>query len=158
MVVAPTRRRLFRSYAHADFALVQCLNTRLLEHLGACTTLACDVWDDGQILIGEAWEAAIQGALGCSDAGLLMLSPAALASRYIKHAEIPALLPNGKLLIVGLKPVDFKTQLPPALAKLQIFRVRASRGQSLCYSECATAKQRDAFAFGLYQQLVSRLA
>lgn len=158
MVTAPARRRLFRSYAHVDFALVQSLNARLLEHLGACTTLAWDIWHDGHILIGHDWDAAIQGALGSSDAGLLMLTPAALASPYIKQTEIPALLPYGKLLLAGIKPVDSKTQLPAALAKLQIFRLQASRGQLLCYSECSTARQRDAFAHGLYQQLLARLA
>jgi len=152
-------RRLFQSYAHDDFfPYVKGLMTELKHHFRACHTLDCTIWSDEDIGIGVDWDAAIKNALTTSNAGFLMVSPAALGSTYIRNIEIPSLLPNSKLLLVGLRPVDFRSQLPAALSRLQVYRHKTTTGEPRFYSECDTRRHKEAFAFGLYQELEKRLA
>ena len=152
-------RRLFQSYAHDDyFPLVKNLMDDLTAHFRACHTMNCAIWSDEQIGIGSDWDETIKKALSSSDAGLLMVSPAALGSTYIRNTEIPALLPDSKLLLVGLRPVDFASQLPPALGQLQIYLCKTKTGDMRFYSECDTRKHREAFALGLFQKIEKRLA
>jgi hypothetical protein len=150
-------RRLFQSYARADHVDAQSLMDRLKPNLGASTIMRFEIWSDRQILIGADWDHSIKEALERADAGLLLLSPAALASGYIQRTEIPALLAASKLLLVGLRPVDFRTQLPPALRALQVFRLKTATGDDLFYTECRTGSQKDAFALELYKALCLRL-
>jgi hypothetical protein len=151
-------RRLFQSYANADHVDAQSLMGRLKPNFDASTALRFEIWSDRQILLGASWDQAIKEALAQADAGLLLLSPKALASGYIQRTEIPALLAAAKLLLVGLRPVDFRTQLPPALQALQVFRLKTATGDNLFYTECRTGPQKDAFAHELYKALCVRLA
>ena len=150
--------RLFQSYANADHGDAQSLMGRLKPNLDASTVLRFEIWSDRQILLGADWDQAIQDALAQADAGLLLLSPKALASDYIQRTHTPALLAASKLLLVGLRPVDFRTQLPPAPPALQVFRLKTATGDNLFYTECGTGLQKDAFAHELYQALCARFA
>lgn len=154
---------LFQVYAHVDYADVQSLVVRLKPNLDADTRMQFRVWSDDQILIGADWGQSIKAALAHADFGLVFLSPAALASGYIKLIEIPALWP--KLLTVGLRPVDFRLQVPSPLQALQVFRLKAAIGRhryhadpDLFYTECNNSRQKDAFAHELYKAIHSRCA
>ena len=148
--------RMFLSYAHADYVDVQSLMGRLNQNLEADAKMRFPVWSDEQILIGADWDQSIKAALARSDFGLLLLTPAALASGYIQRTEIPALLAEAKLLLVGLRPVDFRLQLPSALQALQVFRLKTANGKDLFYTESNGGPQKDAFAHGLYKAIRSR--
>jgi len=147
---------VFVSYAHRDHRLVQAMMRDLRDHLRCCVTHKFDVWQDTRILCGTGWDAAIQRALRRADVGLLLVSPAFRCSDYITTQELPALLAK-KCLAVGVKPVCFKTQLDPALAAMQFHRHQTPAGKPLCWSECATPQQKDAFVMELYQQMLGRL-
>lgn len=148
--------RLFVSYAHADQPLAGRLIADLRVHLQSCTATDCSLWIDRVILCGEAWDSEIKAALESSAMGLLLLSPAFRCSRYIQETELPVLLEK-KCLPVGLKLLDLDTQLGEALQPLQLFRHEAPRKGPVFYSECTTTAQREAFAFGLYQQIRQRV-
>ncbi len=157
-VPLPRPIRLFQCYAHKDHGDVQSLVERLKHHLAASTSLRVEIWSDRQILIGTAWDQVIKDAMTQAVSGLLLLSPAALASDYIQRVEIPTLLAASKLLVVGLRPIDFATQLPPALKAIQVFQLKTSGGGERFYTQCRTRQQKDDFALGLYQALHNRLA
>lgn len=148
--------RLFVSYAHKDHRIVAALMRDLRDHLACCTTHQFDVWQDTRILCGTGWDAAIQAALKKAHLGLLLVSPAFRCSSYITTKELPALMKK-KCLAVGTKPVCFKTQLDPALAALQFHHHQTPSGKTLCWSQCATHQQRDAFIQELYQQILGRI-
>jgi hypothetical protein len=149
---------LFQSYAHADQADAESLVVRLKQNFDASVSIRCMVWDDRQILIGSNWEESIKQVMAHADYGLLLVSPASMASNFIQRIEIPSLLASSKLLLVGLRPVDFRTQLPPALQDLQVFLHKTAKGNELFYTECQTGPQKDAFALGLYKALRARLS
>jgi TIR domain len=150
--------RLFQSYSHVDYEDVRSLIRRLGPNLEADSSVEFDLWSDRQILLGTHWDKAIRAALANADAGLLLLTPAALASGYIQRVEIPALVATGKLLLVGLRPVDFGLQMSLELQALQVYRLQTATGRFLSFTECRTGFHKDAFAQGLYRSVRNRLA
>jgi hypothetical protein len=156
MALLATDCQLFQCYAHADNVAVRCLMRRLKQNLNASAVRRFQVWSDRQILIGSDWDGTIKDALARADAGLLLLSPSVLASDYVRRVELPELLGSDKVVPVGLRPIDFATQLPAEIGQLQIYRLETAAGKTLYYTEC-NGRQKDAFALGLYKALVARL-
>lgn len=158
MTQTGTKRRLalFRCYARVDHVDAENLMRLLGTHFQACTTHECRIWHDNAILIGQNWDRAIKTALAECDFGLVLLSPASMASEYIRRVELPALTDAGKLLPVGLKPVDFKTQLPAGISATQVFRLNYGSSVPRCFSECTSRKRKDEFALELYRQILQR--
>jgi len=107
-------------------------------------------------LVGEKWHDSIQVGLAESAIGLLMVSPAFLASKYVREHELPkfvgaeALKP---LIPVGLAPVDFQRQDLKGLQDHQIFRLDGK-----FFTELTTQAQRERFAYKVYQAMEDRLA
>lgn len=107
---------VFISYAHADNenadASKRWLN-RLLEHLQPLVLQdKVSAWSDVEIDVGEQWDGAIKSQLRDADVAVLLVSPAFLASKYIRDSEVPVLLMNavneGRAVIpVILRPCMF---------------------------------------------------
>ena len=116
-----------------------------------------DLWQCRKhILVGEKWHDSIQAGLAESDIGLLMVSPAFLASKYVREHELPKFVGAEAvkpLIPVGLAPVDFQRQDLKGLQDHQIFRLDGE-----FFTELTTQAQRERFAYALYQAMEDRLA
>jgi tetratricopeptide (TPR) repeat protein len=114
--VAANDFTVFISYAHSDNenadASKRWLN-RLLEHLESLVLQdRVDAWADTEIEGGEQWDSSIKAKLLDADVAVLLVSPAFLASKYIRNSELPVLLMNamneGRIVIpVILRPCMF---------------------------------------------------
>jgi WD40 repeat protein len=160
-VVARPIVRYFVSYAHEDKSLA----ADLLERLGHCLGAAKDYrfrrWQDRDIILGTDWHEAIQQAIRECDFGLLLVSPAFLASRYIRDHELPhfvvpdgvTLSPGKRAAPVALQRVSFDGTMDlRGLERRQVFldsdrKAYAERG----------GQKRDAFAHELFAQVVRML-
>ena len=153
----PKSYKIFVSYAHADANA----RTTLLECLRAAqrrNPTKLDFWIDKQhILIGADWHQSIQQAIAECSAGLLLLSPSALASGYIKEHEIPPLLAKG-LLPVGLICFDFdQLQQVTGLQERQVF-LDSDYDPGLFFNQCIEPAPRKAFAKKLLAQIERALS
>jgi tetratricopeptide (TPR) repeat protein len=114
--VAPNDFTVFISYARGDNenadASKRWLN-RLLEHLEPLVLQdRVEAWADTEIEGGEQWDSSIRAQLLKADVAVLLVSPAFLASKYIRNSELPVLLMNamneGRIVIpVILRPCLF---------------------------------------------------
>jgi hypothetical protein len=89
---------VFISYAHTDNESPEpskrWLN-RLLEQLQPLVLQdKVKAWSDTQIEAGQLWDQSIKIQLQSAKAAVLLLSPAFLASKYIRNSELPVLLMN----------------------------------------------------------------
>ena len=112
----PSRLPGFVSYAHADNESPdpskRWLN-RLLEQLRPLSLQdqVC-AWSDRDIGVGDDWQVNIAASLGNARAAVLLVSPAFLASEFIRNSELPVLLEAAKesglvILSVVLRPCLF---------------------------------------------------
>lgn len=70
---------------------------RLLEQLEPLGLQGqVSAWSDQQLDAGDFWDAAIQKQLQQAKAAVLLVSPAFLASKYIRNSELPVLLMNAR--------------------------------------------------------------
>lgn len=145
--------RFFVSYAARDAQAAAALLERLRAQLAASARFRYRLWDFRQLLLGERWHARIQEEVAACDFGLLLVSPAFLASEYIGAHELPRFVgPHGKpMLPVGLKPVDFARHDLKGLGAHQVFR-----HDGRFFLELG-GPRRDAFALALFQQIEDRL-
>jgi hypothetical protein len=149
--------RFFVSYARKDARLVQGLLDVLHIHFKASARYDYVAWDDRQLLAGERWDDRIREEIRSCDFGLLFLSPAFLASDYIKDNELPLLLDGGRIVPVGLKPIDFTLHQSLTLDEYQVFRLRTTKGQ-WWYSDLRAASHREDFVLELFRQIEARLS
>jgi len=111
---------VFISYAHKDNEGCD-PNTRwldrLLEHLKPLAyTGVVTAWSDHDIKIGDNWHEKIRTSLTTARIAILLVSPAFLASEYIRNSELPVLLKRAKeqgviILSIILRPSLFRTTL-----------------------------------------------
>src|SRR5439155_1626806 len=138
--------RFFVSYAHDDADLKAKLLGKLQMYLRTHSQARFELWTDGAILPGEKWLAEIRTALDVCDFGLLLVSPAFLASKFITREELPFLLQNKPVIPVALRRVLFDgTQDLKGLAERQIFRDEGGRA----FSQRTTDNTREEFALQL---------
>ncbi|HJQ35426.1 MAG TPA: FxSxx-COOH system tetratricopeptide repeat protein [Pyrinomonadaceae bacterium] len=107
---------VFVSYAHSDNESPdpskRWLN-RLLEQLQPLVLQnRVGAWSDRQIEAGEQWDGSIKAELAAANVAVLLVSPAFLASKYIRNSELPALLMNamnrgGTVIPVVVRPCLF---------------------------------------------------
>jgi len=75
------------------------------------------VLDDNAIEPGAEWEKEIKNALAKADAGVILVSPHSLASRYIFERELPELLQ---------KPLYWIAYITASIRKLRLRNFRAA--------------------------------
>ncbi|HPS77268.1 MAG TPA: toll/interleukin-1 receptor domain-containing protein [Thermoanaerobaculaceae bacterium] len=144
--------RVFASYASADEDLACRLLELLEEHLRA-SRRGYGMWEFRRLLVGERWHERIQEEIAACDVGLLLLSPAFLASEYIARHELPHFVEGeGKPIVpVGLKLVDLARHDHKGLADYQVFRLD---GRS--FSQLRTPG-RERFVLDLFRQIEARV-
>ncbi len=149
------RVQFFVSYAHADRALVDALLRELEKQYRAASHYEYRVWRDGQIPLGARWREAIEAATRECDFGLVLVSPALLASEFVRDHELPHFVGERAakpVLPVGLDKVDFRHHDLGGLQEHQIF---LKEGRS--FGELRSAPQKREFAFELFTRIQERL-
>lgn len=113
---------IFISYSRRDGQWVDRLRTlfRPMERRGMVST-----WSDTDLEAGLAWEPQLLASIAAAKAALLLVTPALLASEYVKRVELPALLSRSRdaatkfrLFWLLLEPCDWRSKLPE-LAEVQ---------------------------------------
>jgi hypothetical protein len=149
---------IFVAYASADVPLADTLREEVRTRCPIQRDVDLDLWSDVRIAAGEPWEERIAAALAGADGGLVLLSPAVLASDFVARVELPALARTGRVVPAALVPVDPKRYDLRELAHRQVFLHRPPRSRRrLSFKECRGA-ERDHFCDGLMAALVDRLA
>jgi internalin A len=112
------------SYAHADERQLKRALSTHLTILGSRGYI--QVWDDRQLIAGEAWEERIMQELEQADLVLLVYSSAARASDFIQKTEAPKALEYAKakkctlvLLPLDRSDWDAASKLEQELKQLQ---------------------------------------
>jgi len=90
----------FVSYAHGDdnrheSKLADGLISFLRQHFKSSLKYELDVWTDRQIPLGTGWAQRIQQAIQDCDFGILLVSPAFLASKFIEGQELVHFVADG---------------------------------------------------------------
>lgn len=95
-------KKIFLSYAKADRAYLDAARRHLrpLERQGLIS-----VWDDTQLLPGEAWDAAIRRELAATDLILFLVSADLLATDYIWDTEVQEAMARAARGEVAVVPV-----------------------------------------------------
>ncbi|MGK7874429.1 MAG: effector-associated domain EAD1-containing protein [Xenococcaceae cyanobacterium] len=107
--------RIFICYAHkdneSDDPSKRWLD-RLLEYLKPLNLQdQVNIWSDEKLKIGELWHEEIQDTLKQVNAAVLLVSPAFMASKYIRNSEVPVLLKNAKDRGVVILPIILRKSL-----------------------------------------------
>lgn len=121
--------KIFISYAreNADWA------SEIRQQLTATVRSAASVWEDSQIKTGSNWAREIQSALSRTKAAVLIVTPAFLASRFIRERELPFLFRAAEL-----GQIDF-IWLPAERCKHQDLTVAIGRRLVAPFSEIQAA-------------------
>ena len=113
-----TMRAIFISYSHKDAKWLERVRIALAPLTNGHRL---DLWDDQRIGPGADWRKEIDSALAASNAAVLLVTPAFLASEFIAKKELPAILGRHEsdgLPVVWI-PVSFTSFHLTALASLQ---------------------------------------
>jgi hypothetical protein len=149
----------FVSYARKNADLARRFMDKFCDQTGPSRAYQYRAWQDEDILVGENWHEEIQNAIRESVFGLLLISPAFLASKYIADNELPHFVGHHvkPAIPVMLQPVDLQRHDLKGLEKNQIFRLSSCGLQApRSFYEC-NPRRRDEFASGLFQQVEARL-
>lgn len=120
MSMDATHASVFISYAHKDNESDDPRRRwldRLRDHLRPLALEGLiSTFSDNDIQIGQNWNERIQANLGSAKVAVLLVSPAFLASEYIRNSELPVLLKRVKergvvILPIILRPCLFTTTL-----------------------------------------------
>ena len=107
---------IFISYSRRNGPWVDRLRTLFqpMERRGMLST-----WSDADLEAGLPWEPQLLSSIAAARAALLLVTPALLASDYVKKVELPALLSrarapatNFRLFWLLLEPCDWRSRLP----------------------------------------------
>ena len=145
----------FVSYAHLDSRIATTFINCLTEQLAPSGRYDYALWRDTELLVGDRWHDEIVQALDACQLGLLLISPAFLASDYITRHELPRFVGNGakSIIPVMLKAVSLQRHDLKGLDQYQIFRLDNVKP----FADCTTDATRRRFAEGLFGQIESRL-
>jgi hypothetical protein len=149
----------FVSYAHKNKMLADRFLEEFKEQTAPSRRYQYEFWRDQAILPGEDWHREIQAALERCHMGLLLISPAFLASSYIRVHELPPFTRDDAkpVIPVMLKAVDLKLQGEATLERLQVFALENPRfRKAKSYADCSS-RHRDEFVRALFAQVEERL-
>ncbi len=149
----------FVSYAHRNRVLANNFLEKLSDVLAPSKRFNYELWKDSAIAAGEDWEQQIEQAIEQCDFGLLLISPAFLASKYISRKELPAFVDdqNKPFIPVMLQQVDFARHDLKGLEKRQIFRLDFEGfNEPRAYGDCKGTR-RETFVFELFRAIEDRL-
>jgi hypothetical protein len=97
---------LFLSWAHADRAAKDSLVNALVVNLQILRDVEIVWWEDAHLVIGDTWRREILARVEECDYAVLLVSPAFLASEFIRDVELPAFV--GPSAVKGALPVLLK--------------------------------------------------
>jgi len=148
----------FVSYAHRNRVLVQNFIEKLDDVLAPSKQFDYSRWQDTNLILGNEWRTQISEAIENCEFGLLLISPAFLASSFITNSELPKFVSGEKASVpVMLQPVDFDRHDFKGLEKRQIFMFPPKGSENpKAYSECKSHR-RDAFVLELFRQIERKL-
>ena len=147
---------IFICYAHKDNEdkdPAKCWLDRLREQLEPLIQQGqISICSDQEIDLGDNWHNHIQNNLTNARAALLLVSPAFLASKYIRNSELPVLLRNArqqgvKIIPIILRPCLFaesKFRYPDPLTGPEEFTLaslQAAGSPSRALSEMSEGEQ-----------------
>lgn len=151
--------KFFVSYAHRNKMLVNSFLEKLNDVLAPSRKHDYALWNDSGLVIGEEWEKQIIEARDSCDFGLLLISPAFLASKFVTEKELPTFISGKKSSIpVMLQPVDFSRHDLKGLEKKQIFRLDYEGfKEPRAYGDCKN-QRRETFVLELFRSIEDKLA
>ena len=150
--------RYFVCYAHADRKLKDELVKRLRFLFDSAKQYRFSGWQDGDIVIGNKWRDRISEAVENCDFGLLLISPAFLASKFIGEHELPMFVtPSGFRLRhlkiaapVAIKPIPLDGTIDlKGLEERQIFYDNDGKA----FQQRTTDATKDQFANELFASI-----
>jgi hypothetical protein len=133
------RQGVFISYSHEDDE--QWLDP-LLTHLEFLKQSDVEIWTDRDIKPGSRWRVDIENALASARVAVLIVTPAFLASPFIRDNELPPLLRAAESdgLIIFWIPAE-----PSSVKQYEIIEFQAAHPESKPLSELKGAKRGKAF-------------
>ncbi|HZT34658.1 MAG TPA: TIR domain-containing protein, partial [Nitrososphaera sp.] len=147
--VLPTVR-FFVSYAHEDNDLTKKLLDKLRIYLATHARYQFELWTDKEIQIGKKWFPEIKEAIQQCGFGLLLVSPAFLASKFIGAHELPELLDTKHVIPVALRPILLDgSQNLKGLEHRQIFFDETEKA----FIEQRTSETQERFVRQLFQKI-----
>jgi hypothetical protein len=152
--------KLFLSWAHADHALKKDLVFRLTPRLKTVKRHDFARWEDSLILAGAAWSEEIDSRLDESDYVVQLVSPAFLASDFIRDHEIPGRgkTPHKPTLPLMLKNVPLNGDYEfHGIDRHQIFFLRSANGEPKAYGDLRGDAQRNRFANEFVDAVIRRV-
>ena len=158
--MARKKIKIFVSYAHKNKKLANELLDKINELLAASKNFEFEMWLDSYIDVGEKWQGQILRARDTADIGLLLVSPAFLASKFISEKELPFYVGDlGKpMLPLMLAKVDFEHHDLKGLQGYQVYRLDSVKfKEPRSYSDLKS-KRRDDFAWNVFQLIHKKLA
>lgn len=156
-MTAPSFRG-FMVYAREDARLVGPFHELLRVRLDILRTPAVSLWWDRALRVGDPWDQEIRAAIHRADFGLVLLSPAMLASGYIRRVELPELIRSGAVIMpVGLQRVDLHRADLQGLDARQIYLHRPDGAASGRWFADLAGQNRARFCDGLLAEIVDRL-
>ncbi|GGG55965.1 hypothetical protein GCM10011403_11370 [Pseudohongiella nitratireducens] len=155
----PQSINYFVSYSHRNKRIVADFLDRLSDVLAPSKAYSYTRWSDHDLVLGEYWESQVLEAINECDFGMLLVSPAFLASSFISEKELPKFVSGEKACVpVMAQAIDFELHDLKGLEKRQIYRFdNPEFAQPRAYGECSEA-QRDAFVLDLFRKLEKKLS
>lgn len=149
----------FVFYAHRNRALAENFLEKLTDMLAPSKKHADHPRQNSALILGERWEMQIAEAIDRCDFGLLLISPAFLASPFITEKELPAFVTGMKPSVpVMLQPVDFSLHDLKGLEKKQIFMLDHEGFKvPRAYAECGK-QRRETFVLALFRAIEKKVA
>jgi TIR domain len=152
--------KLFVSYAHGNQLLARQFIEKLTDVLSPSKANEYELWMDSMIVVGEDWKKQIVNARNNCDFGLLLISPAFLASKFIVEEELSYFVIEDKCqsIPIMLVEVDLERHNLRGLESKQIFRLSGERfSKPRDYSSCKS-KARSDFILALFRAIEDKLA
>ena len=152
--------KLFLSWAHADHALKEDLVYRLTPRLKIAKKYDFIWWEDSLIYPGEEWKKGISSRFEESDYVVQLMSPAFLASDFIRNHEIPGCgkTPHKPTLPLMLKSVPLNGDYEfHGIDRHQIFFLRSANGELKAYGDLRGDAQRNRFANEFVDAIIRRV-